>query len=286
MFDQALGLFDDHFGNLDVAHRRFIEGRGDDLALHRALHVGHFFRPLVDQQHDQIAFGMVGGDGVGDVLQQNGFTCARLRDDQSALAFAERRHQVDDAGRDVLGGRNLHFHLQPRGRVKRRQIVEVDLVADLFGIVEIDRVDLEQREIALALFRAADRSFDRIAGLQRKAPDLRRRNVDVVGTWQIVGIGGAQEAEAVLQHFDHAVADDLDILCGQFLQDGEHQLLLAHDAGVFHLERFGVSDQLRRFLVLELCEFHFLHRRTLKDGVWALGGYRRDATNAGRGRKQ
>ena len=135
----------------------------------------------------------------------------------------------------------------------------MDLVPDLFRIVEIDRVDLEQREIALAFLRAADRPFDRIAGLQREAPDLRGRDVDIVGTGQIVGVGGAQEAEAVLQHLDHAVADDLDILRGQLLQDREHQLLLAHDAGVLDLERFGESDQLGRLLVLEFLEFHFLH---------------------------
>ena len=32
-----------------------------DLALHRARHVGDFLRPLVDQQHDEEDFRMVGG---------------------------------------------------------------------------------------------------------------------------------------------------------------------------------------------------------------------------------
>jgi hypothetical protein len=44
MLDQALGLLNHHFGDLHVAHRRLVEGRGDNLALHRALHVGDFFR--------------------------------------------------------------------------------------------------------------------------------------------------------------------------------------------------------------------------------------------------
>ena len=102
MFDQALGLLDHHLGNLDVARRRLVEGRGDDLALHRALHVGDFFRPLVDQQHDQVALGMVGRDRVGDVLQEHGLAGARRRDDQAALALADRRDDVDDARREVL----------------------------------------------------------------------------------------------------------------------------------------------------------------------------------------
>jgi hypothetical protein len=36
----------------------------DDFAAHGALHFGHFFRALVDQQHDQVHFRVVGGDGV------------------------------------------------------------------------------------------------------------------------------------------------------------------------------------------------------------------------------
>src|SRR5438309_2651242 len=48
VLDETLGLFDHHLGDLDVALRRLVKGGGDDLALHRALHVGHFLRPLVD----------------------------------------------------------------------------------------------------------------------------------------------------------------------------------------------------------------------------------------------
>ena len=66
VLDEALGLLDDHLGDLHVARRRLVEGRGDDLALDRALHVGDFFGPLVDQQDDERDLGMVGGDRVGD----------------------------------------------------------------------------------------------------------------------------------------------------------------------------------------------------------------------------
>jgi hypothetical protein len=59
VLDQALGLLDHHLGDLDVALRRLVEGRGDDLALHRALHVGDFLRPLVDQQDDQEDSGLL-----------------------------------------------------------------------------------------------------------------------------------------------------------------------------------------------------------------------------------
>ena len=50
VLDQALGFLDHHLGDLNVPRRRFVEGRGDDLAAHRPLHVGHFFGTFVDQQ--------------------------------------------------------------------------------------------------------------------------------------------------------------------------------------------------------------------------------------------
>ena len=77
MFDQALGFFNHHFGHLNVTRRRLVERRGDDLALHRALHVGNFFRTLVDEQHNQHNLRMVGGDGVGNILQDHGLARAR-----------------------------------------------------------------------------------------------------------------------------------------------------------------------------------------------------------------
>ena len=74
---------------------------------------------------------MVGGDRVGDVLQDHRLAGARLRDDQRALALAERRDQIDDARRHVLPRRILDLHLEPLVGIERRQIVEVDLVARL-----------------------------------------------------------------------------------------------------------------------------------------------------------
>ena len=149
------------------------------------------------------------------------------------------------------------------------------LVALLVGVLEVDRVDLEQREVALAVLRAADLAFDRIAGSERKAPDLRRRDVDVVGTGQVVGVGRAQEAEAVLQHLDDAGADDLGFFGGQLLQDGEHQLLLAHGAGVLDPGLLGEAQQLRRRFDLQVLQLHFfdnvLHKK-LSGWARRLGG--------------
>ncbi len=115
VLDEALGLLDHHLGHLHVALRRFVEGGRDDLAAHRALHVGDFFGPLVDEQHDQVDLGVVLGDAVGDVLQQHRLAGARRRDDQAALALADRRQQVDDAARQVVGV-GLEARASPAGR--------------------------------------------------------------------------------------------------------------------------------------------------------------------------
>ena len=246
MLDQALGLLAHHLRDLDVARRRLVEGRAHDLALDRARHVGDLFGPLVDQQHDQVHFGVIGDDAVGDVLHQHRLAGARLGDDQRALALAERRHQVDHPAAHVLDRQVLDLELELLGRIIGRQIVEVDPVARALRRIEVDRVDLEQREVALALLRRPDLAVDDVAGAQPEAPDLARRHVDVVGSGQIVDIRRAQEAEPVLQDLEDALAVDRDAGLSQPLEGGEHEIGLAERARVFDPELLGVLQQFCR----------------------------------------
>ena len=67
--------------------------------LTRALHVGHFLGPLVDQQHDQLDV----RDSSCEIAwlmccKQDRLAGARRGDDQGPLAFAQRREQVHHAG--------------------------------------------------------------------------------------------------------------------------------------------------------------------------------------------
>ena len=81
-FDKALGFFEHHFADLHMALRRFVERGADDFGiLDRALHIRHFFGTFIDEQHDEIDFGMVRVDGIRDALEQNGFTGPGRRDD-------------------------------------------------------------------------------------------------------------------------------------------------------------------------------------------------------------
>jgi hypothetical protein len=70
---------------------RLVEGGADDLAAHGAQHFGHFFRALVDQQHDQVHVGVVGHHGVRDVLHHHRLAGLGLGHQQGALAFADGR---------------------------------------------------------------------------------------------------------------------------------------------------------------------------------------------------
>ena len=102
MLDQSLGLLNHHFCNLHVPGRGLVKGGRNHLALDGALHIGDFFRALVNEQNDQHHFRMVGGDRVGHVLQQHGLAGAWRRDDQAALPFANRSQQVHHSGADIL----------------------------------------------------------------------------------------------------------------------------------------------------------------------------------------
>src|SRR6476620_5129781 len=191
---------------------------------------------------------MIGGDGVRDVLHQHRLAGAWRRDDQRTLAFADWSYDVDYPCRKVFARRVLELEPKALVRKQRREVVEIDLVLGLFRIFEIERVDLEQREIAFAFFRAADVAFDGVAGAKAEAADLRWRDVDVVGAGQVVGIGRAQKAEAVGENLNDAFTDNVDFLDRELLENGEHQLLLTHGAGIFDPVLYRERDELgRRF---------------------------------------
>jgi hypothetical protein len=105
--------------------------------------------------------------------------------------------------------------------------------------------------------------FDHVAGVQVEAAHLRGRDVDVVGARRVAGVRAAQEAEAVRQDLQHPVGEDLFAGTRALLDDGEHQLLLAHAAGVLDLEFFGLLED---FGDVERLEFVEVHGSTALEG--------------------
>ena len=118
-------------------------------------------------------------------------------------------------------------------------------------MLEVDRLDFDESEVALPFLRRADLAGDGVAGVKIEAPDLRRRNVDVVGAGKVVVLGGAQEAETVGQAFEDAFREDQPRLFGLRLEDREDQVLLAHPGGVLDAVLLG---NLRQFGELHLLE--------------------------------
>ena len=51
---------------------------------------------------------------------------------------------------------------------------------------EIDRLDLEKREIPLAILGRADLAFDRIAGAKPETPDLVWRDIDIIRPGKVI----------------------------------------------------------------------------------------------------
>ena len=161
------------------------------------------------------------------VLQQHRLAGARRSDDQAALAFADRGKQVHHPAADVLAD---GLQLDALLRIQRRQVVEQNLVARFFGRLEVDRFDLDQREVLLAFVRRTHLAADRVAGLQIELADLRRRNINVVGAGQVVVIRGAEKAVAVGQDFQHAFRENVPFFFALRLEDLEDQVLLAEPA--------------------------------------------------------
>jgi len=59
---------------MDMFAGWFVECAGDDLRgrpRHRPEHVGDFFRPLIDQQYDDVAFRVILTDAQSDLLEQH-----------------------------------------------------------------------------------------------------------------------------------------------------------------------------------------------------------------------
>ena len=77
------------------------------------------------------------------------------------------------------------------------QVVEEDFFGQEVGIVVVNRLDAQQREVALVLFRRADGAGHNAAVSQAEASDLTRRDIDVVRAGEVMVIGTAEKAEPV-----------------------------------------------------------------------------------------
>ena len=166
---------------------------------------------------------MILDDRVRDFLHDHRLTGFRRRDDQAALAFAERRHEVHQAHRKIAA---LGFQHQPLFRITRPQVVECNAVLRALGLVTVDLFDLQQREVAFALFGRSNLAHDRIAGTQIETLDLRGADVNVIRSVEVVPVLGAKKAVAFRQYFKDAFSAEHDVAVEEILFYAKNQVLL------------------------------------------------------------
>ena len=233
-----------------------VKGGSDDFSFDRTLHLGHFFRALVDQQDHHVAIGVIGGNRVGDVLHHHGLTALRRRNHQSTLAFADGRDDVDDAAGDVFLTLGVLFELHVLAWKQGGQVFKHDLVFVVLRQVVVDFVELGKRKVALAVFGDANFAFDHVTRMQVEAAHLAWADVDIVGAGGVAGVWATQEAKTVGQDLEDTVGKHLFASAGALFDDGEHELLLAHAARVFNFEFFGLFQHFRHVQCLEFVQVH------------------------------
>src|SRR5690606_12300569 len=248
VFDQTLGFFDDHFSNLHVPWRRFIEGRGHHFAAHRALHFGYFFRTFVDQQYDQVTFRVVAGNRLRNGLQQHGFTGFRRCHNQAALTFTNGSNQIKNAGGKVFGRAVTQFQHQALVREQRGKVFKQNFVFGAFRLVAVNFVNFQQGKIAFAFFRRADFTADFIDLAQVKAADLTGGYIDIVRAGEVRAVRAAQETKTILQNFQHTITVNIFAAFGMVFQNGEDDVLFTGAADVLEVHLLGNIQELRNGL--------------------------------------
>ena len=160
-------------------------------------------RPLVNQQNHQLDIRVVLLDGAGDFLQENRLARLRRRDDQRALAKADRRDKIHQPHGRVS---RLAFPLQrqPPVGVNRRQRIKRPAHARNFGVFPVDGFDVHQRVVSVAHPLRPCLADDFIAAVQVEPANLRDGNIDVVRAGR--SVLRAQKAVAAGLHFQQAVA--------------------------------------------------------------------------------
>ena len=118
-------------------------------------------------------------------------------------------------------------------------------------MLEVDRLDLDQGEVALSLLRRTDLAGDRVARFQSELPDLGGGDVDVVRSGEVVVLRRAEEPESVGQDLQNPLGEDQAEPLGLRLQDLEDQLLLPEGGGTFHVELLRDLQELGHRLVVE-----------------------------------
>ena len=223
--NHATRLLHHHLGDLDVADRFFVEGACDNLDMRRrvATEVGDFLGTLVDEKDDHMNILVIGGDGVGDLLQNHGLAGARRSDDERALAEAQRRNHVDHARFDLA--RAKHLKMDALVRVERGEVLEGRKIVDARRVAAVHALNAQQREVDLLVLGRTNDALDHMTATKAKMPDLRGRNIHIVGRWAVGVVGAAEESVAIGRDLERTLSDHQPLLLGARLEDFKDESL-------------------------------------------------------------
>ena len=177
-----------------------------------ALHVGNFLGALVHQKADEMDLGVVGGDGLGNLLEHRGLTGLGGRNDKATLTLADGGNQVDDATED---GVLAMLHAQRLARENRREIAEAGAYTQLLGILAIDLGDFANAGTLLTGTRDLCRAVEHVAAAQAVDANegSRHEQVGIAGQISL----GAHDARTVVGKLKHAVEVEEALLTVHFI---------------------------------------------------------------------
>src|SRR5882724_2100494 len=174
-FDETLGALDRELRDPRVTFDIAVVRAGHDLGLRTGTaEIGDFLRTLVDEEDDQVHLRMVLHDGIRDVVEQRRLAGARRRNNQTALAHAERRHQIHDPRRVAIRHR---LELDLPVRIDRRQLFEWPQPLILRRLVAVDLVEPGQLRPAIP---PPGLAVNPHAVAEREAPHDFRRHENIV----------------------------------------------------------------------------------------------------------
>ncbi len=167
----------------------------------RLLPLGDLLRPGAGQ-HDADLEALAVLQRLEQPSQRLGLARRPGPDDRRPRALAQRREPLDRLERRVLGAQR-----QPLAGPGHGEVLVAGAVRDGVGGRAVDRVDPDQRRIALRAAGRADGPGDAVARDELAAAHLRGGDVDVL----VGGLGrvDAQERRSVAQHVDDALGDAL-----------------------------------------------------------------------------
>ena len=108
---------------------------------------------------------MVGGNGVGDVLHENGLTRLGLCHDEGTLSLADGREQVNDACA-WIGGHGVAAEIELLVGEEGCEVFERDTVPHLCRVASVDEFHGAEGEILFVLAWWSHGAVYHVSGLE------------------------------------------------------------------------------------------------------------------------